>query len=306
MLQHLINILYRFPKGKLKTYRRFGGYRNYRITMKGNEKMRSAAKYLPVHRVDPDGLPVYFLTGKNYIHQTLFCINSLLKVSGEKYHFFLVDDGTFTQEITDLVAQKLPGCTIIDALQISGNLEKYMNEDEFPVLRHKRKVYPHIKKITDIHTIPPFGWKLVMDSDMLFWKEPIAVDQWLRQPDQPVYMVDCAESYGYSPGLMQQLSGKRIPDFLNVGIIGLDGSKLRWEDIEMWVRELEEKEGRSYYLEQALSAMIVGEQQSTVLNIEEYKVNPGISDLENKRNVLHHYVDLSKQIYYQEAWKLIL
>jgi hypothetical protein len=174
------------------------------------------------------------------------------------------------------------------------------------VLHHKRKVYPHIKKLIDIHTSNPVGWKLILDSDMLFWKEPVEMINWLKQPAQPIHMVDCVESYGYSEALMTKLCGTKIPHLLNVGIVGLNSSNIKWEIIENWVKELEETEGTSYYLEQALSAMLIGETTSTILNESDYKVNPTSIDLQHKVNTLHHYVDLSKEIYLKEAWRLIL
>ncbi|WP_426671945.1 hypothetical protein ACPPVU_11970 [Mucilaginibacter sp. McL0603] len=306
LIQQLINILYRFPKSKLKTYKRFGGYGNYRKMTDGSKKMKSAVYDLPVSMAYPDGLPVYFLTGEKYIHQTLFCINSLLKVSEEKYNFFLVDDGSFNNAIINLIAEKLPGATIVTADQISINLGKYLPGDKFPILNYKRKTYPHIKKLTDVHTISPLGWKLVLDSDMLFWKEPAAMNNWLKLPNQPIHMVDCEESYGYNTDLMQEICGGEIPSLLNVGVIGLNSTDLKWEKLEEWIQLLEEKEGTSYYLEQALTAMIVSGTQPVVLNKNDYKVNPILTDLETKSNILHHYVDLSKEVYYKKAWKLII
>lgn len=65
---------------------------------------------------------------------------------------------------------------------------------------------------------------------------------------------------------------------------------------------LEEKEGSSYYLEQALTAMLIGEQKSIVLDKDKYKVNPSLRDT----TALHHYVDLSKKYYYTQAWKKLI
>ena len=304
-MQKVINFLYRTPKSKLKTYKRFGGYYNYQKVINGNKQMHRAAYKLPVSTSYADGLPVYFLTGKKYIHQTLFCIYSLIKVSNEHYHFILVDDGSFTAPLIELINTKLPGATIVSGAQIESNLAKYLPADKYPVLHHKRSVYPHIKKMLDVHTAGISDWKLVLDSDMLFWKEPKAMINWLKNPNRPLHMVDVVNSYGYSPELMYELSGSEIPKLINVGAIGLNSSALNWDEIEYWVKTLEEKEGTSYYLEQALSAMLIGQTPSVVLDKDEYKVNPSAADLKQTANTLHHYVDLSKEIYLKNAWKLV-
>jgi hypothetical protein len=108
-------------------------------------------------------------------------------------------------------------------------------------------------------------------------------------------MVDSEESYGYSRPLMKKLCGSDTPDLLNVGIIGLESASIDWDKIEHWVREMELAEGKSYYLEQALSAMIIGNKESKVLSKDEYIVFPDKKVIENFEGVLHHYVDLSKE-----------
>lgn len=257
----------------------------------------------PVQNYD-DGLPVHFLTGKNYLYQTLFCIHSLTKVASEKFKFILVDDGSFDKAMIAQIEKQLPGSKIVTKKNIANNLDKYLPESTYPCLRQKRKIYPHLKKLTDIHTIPGDNWKLVMDSDMLFWKRPMEVISWYKNPTQPVYMLDCTESYGYSKQLMQELSGNPIPDLLNVGIIGQKSADIDWIKLENWIKTLEEKEGTSYYLEQALTAMLIGNKKSIILNADLYKVNPVI--INDSTPVLHHYVDLSKKIYYTKAWKKVL
>jgi hypothetical protein len=304
-LQKLINILYRFPKSKLNTYRRFGGYLSYKKILTGNKQMMKAIRNLPIANSYPDGLPIYFLTGEKYIHQTLFCIFSLLKVSDERYNFVLVDDGSITNNIEQLILSKLRDATIVTASQINTNIQKILPVEQYPVINYKRKIYPHLKKLTDIHTIEPLGWKLVLDSDMLFWYTPQELIDWLKNPMQPMYMLDCEESYGYSRKLMSKLCECNLPSLLNVGVIGLKSTSINWDKVENWIRLLEKQEGASYYLEQALTAMLIGEKATTVLCNNAYKVNPTFYDLEARANILHHYVDLSKTVYFEKAWQLI-
>lgn len=304
--QKLINVLYRFPKSRFRTYKRFGGYFNYRQMLKGSRQMGAAVFKLPVSMSYPDGLPIYFLTGKKYLHQTLFCINSLTKTSKEKYKFVIVDDGSFTEDNCRLLSAKLPDATFISANQVSKNIAEYLPSDKYPVLNYKRKVYPHLKKLTDIHTIDPVGWKLVLDSDMLFWEEPGEILRWLKKPLQPIHMVDCTESYGYTKNHMEALCGTKLPALLNVGVIGLNSGEINWCNLENWISELEAIEGTSYYLEQALTAMLVAGKESVVLDRNKYRVNPTHLDFEAKADILHHYVDLSRAIYFNKAWKLNL
>ena len=305
LVQKIINVIYRFPKARLKLYRRFGGYFNYRILNTGNKQMTKALSRLPPSISYIDGLTVYFLTGERFLHQTIFCIRSLTKVSSQKYCFILVDDGTFTDKQHSLVSAKVPGAIVVSAREIEMNLDKHLPVSNYPYLRQKRQVYPHLKKLTDIHTISRPGHKLVLDSDMLFWKEPGALINWLKNPTQPIYMLDCELSYGYSQSLMEKLTGCKIQQLINVGAIGFDSKDIKWDNLERWVSAMEAEEGTSYYLEQALTAMSIGDLESRVLNRDEYIVNPQNLDKIGSVDILHHYVDVSKRIYLEKAWKLI-
>lgn len=305
MKQVLINYLYRYPLSAIKKYRRFGGYANYRRMLRGKSLMEKASFRLPPVTSDPNGHAVYFLTGKNYLYQTLFCIQSLNKCGVNNLRFILVDDGTFDSRLIKRIIRQLPGAEIITREIIEDNLQRYLPEHLYPVLHQKRKVYPHIKKLTDIHTIPGYEWKLVLDSDMLFWNRPTEILNWLKNPDCPIHMVDCLESYGYTTALMEQLCGSTIPHLLNVGTIGLNSSNIKWAHVNEWVKILEEKEGASYYLEQALTAMLVANTETNVLPPNAYIVSPDNVATDNLKGALHHYVDISKEWYFTQGWKKI-
>ncbi|OOQ58079.1 glycosyltransferase family A protein [Mucilaginibacter pedocola] len=303
MLQRIINLVYRYPASRLKTYKRFGGYFKYRSVIRNSRLMAEASMQLPPILSHPEGLPLYFLTGKNYLYQTLFCIQSLARVSSTRFRFILVDDGSFDETLMQQVNKSLPGAEVVTQTQIAENLQNALPQDRYPFLHHKREVYPHIKKLTDIHTIPGNSWKLVLDSDMLFWHSPVEMIKWLKSPEGPLNMLDCTPSYGYSTVLMELLCGEQIQPMLNVGAIGLNSNAINWDNLEHWGKTLEEKEGASYYLEQALSAMLIGNKPATILNATDYIVNPEEAAVKNRVGVLHHYVDLSKAAYFNIAWK---
>jgi hypothetical protein len=205
--------------------------------------------------------------------------------------------------LIDQINRQLPGARVIQKKEVDALLSRKLPPEKYPVLNKKRTVYPHIKKLTDIHALPGNEWKVVLDSDMLFWQKPTELLNWLMKPTEPLYMIDEVESYGYPRQLMKDLCGHEIPALLNVGIIGLNSRAINWDDVENWVKRLEDAGGASYYLEQALTAMLVAGQTATVLSAGRYIVNP---EKLSHDAVLHHYVDLSKKIYYQQAWKKLI
>jgi len=306
LIQSIINKLYRYPRAEWKKIKKLGGYFSYREMQRNKSTMERASLNLPPVKSYPDGLLIYFLTGEKFLYQTLFCIASLSKVSAEKFRFILVDDGNFTDELIARIERQLPGAEIITKAIIDQNLEEKLPETNYPVLRKKRREYPHIKKLIDIHTLSVPGWKLVLDSDMLFFDEPLDMINWLKAPVNPLHMVDCENSYGYSFSLMEKLSGHKITEKANVGAIGMNSTLINWPELESWVKQMEELEGRSYYLEQALSVMLVAGKDCVILNKDQYIVNPDGKTIINGTGVLHHYVDLSKKGYYNTAWRKVV
>jgi len=272
--------------------------------LRGSRQMKKASLILHPVTAVADRPAIYFLTGKNHLYQTIFCIQSLSKATEIKFSIFLVDDGSFDDHLIQTIHRLLPGSIIITQAIIEKNLNDILPQYLFGALHHKRKVYPHIKKLTDIHTLPG-TWKLVLDSDMLFWAQPKAIIDWFENPDKPIYMQDCQNSYGYSKQIMEKICGAKIPDLINVGVIGLNSASINWVKLNAWVQALERQEGASYYLEQALTAMLIGESEALVLPAHEYIVNPGIELVRQKKGTLHHYVDLSKEPYFKTAWKLV-
>jgi len=158
LVQKAIDILYRAPRSAIHRYKHFGGYINYKLMLWNRRKMEKAsANLFPVPSYT-GGLEIYFLTGKKYLYQTLYCIQSLVKVTNVKLKFILVDDGSFDNDIIKRLKRQLPGAEIITQDIIEENLNYTLPETTFACLRNKRKIYPHIKKLTDVHTIKGNAW----------------------------------------------------------------------------------------------------------------------------------------------------
>lgn len=306
MYQKVINTFYRIPRSKMREITRFGGYLSYLKLKQSKKQMIEKSTDLPPMRSFENGLPIYFLTGKKYLYQTLFCIRSLFKVSQEKFCIYLIDDGSFDEKFISQVNKQLPGAIIVDSATIAKNIDSKLPHEEYPAIRNKRKIYPHLKKLTDIHTLSNNDqWKLVLDSDMLFWSNPKQMIDWLKAPEKPLYMLDSQRSYGYSIELMESLCNDQVPDLVNVGLIGLASQSINWNDIEKWIVRLEEAEGTSYYLEQALSAMLINGKSSLILPKKDYIVYPSSEEIINNQGILHHYVDLSKKEYFNTEWQKV-
>jgi hypothetical protein len=246
---------------------------------------------------------VYFLTGRKYWYQTAFCLYSLQRHVPFNIRAHFADDGTFDNDLEQQVHEQFPSSEMIRAAEIQQLLDAHLPEKEFPVIRRRRLEYPHLRKLTDIHLLPGSRPKLVLDSDMLFFRKPSALIKWLQQPEGFIFLRDSEESYGYSRQLMKELAQcESIPARLNVGIAGIPSDNINWKQLETWIMQLMEREGSSYLQEQALTAMMAAHAPYTFLDEKDYKVLPTIENGQIAE-VLHHYVAGSKYDYFVSGWR---
>ncbi len=296
-------ILYRRPADEWNRLRRWGA-RGYFYTSSFQREMESSVASLePIDDLS-DRMPVeiWFLTGKNFWYQTAYCAWSFARQSQRNVTVNLVDDGSLRGVQIQQIRRLFPNGVTVQKEDTHAKLERSLPETHFPYLRKKWNDYINIRKIIDIH-LESHGRKLVLDSDMLFFAPPVEILSWLEQSVSLCLATDCIESYGYSRSLMESLCQAMIPPRLNVGVCGLDSELIDWNELERWTQVLIEREKNSYYLEQALIAMLAAKYGCVVMPPSRYITCPTNEQIKTSTGVLQHYVSDSKPNYFSTAWK---
>jgi hypothetical protein len=297
--------LWHRPLGRLRDSWRNGGPLVVRGTERQRLEMAAAALGLPPLPARP-GAPrvtLHLLTGRRFWYQTAFCLHSFARHADAEVHAEIYDDGTFDAELRARLAAFGPRLVFHSAPEIRARLDDLLPESRFPALRERWRNYPNLRKLIDPH-LGSTGWKLVIDSDLLFFRRPTLLLDWCAAPDRPLHAVDCTESYGYSRPLMEKLAGAPIPPLVNVGLCGLRGESLNWPELEAWTAELQAREKTSYFLEQALVAMLVARAQPcAIAPAADYITLPTRDEVLAPRAVMHHYVDTAKRWYFRHGWR---
>lgn len=302
----LFYLLYHQPRGWVERCQKEGGPINQWITWRAKKQMASAANRLPPISVPPSDAPkIYFLTGHRYWHQTAFCFWSLCQHSNIPLKAVFIDDGSWNPSLTSHCERLFPGCEILNANDIEDRLDQELPPDRFPTLRSQRSSYIHLRKLTDVHA-GGIGPRLVMDSDMLFFQCPDQLIRWLASPDKILHMSDTENAYGYPVDALSSLAGNIIPEKLNVGIFGIRSESIDWSFLEYCCSKLLATYGSSYYLEQALCAILAARQPAERLDPKDYRVMPTSEECLHPGAALYHYVNLSRIGYYRHAWRAAL
>lgn len=299
--------LYHRPVGRVAAVIRAGGPIAMRATERERQAMERAAATLPVLPEPPPHAPaLHLLTGRAFWYQTAFCVHSFVRAAGEPVRIELYDDGTLDAEVLQRLAMLGPALRLHPQRETLERLDAHLPASRFPVLRERWLNYPHIRKLLDVH-VGCGGYKLVIDSDLLFFRRPDVLLDWLRAPRALLHAVDCEESYGYSRSLMEEVAGRPIPRLVNVGLTGLDGGRVDWERLERWCGLLIERERTSYYLEQALVAMLCSHEPAPVVAPAcDYITRPTRAQVAAASGVMHHYVAGSKRWYFRHGWRHVM
>ncbi len=296
--------LWHRPIGLIRYSLNHGGPLVQRGTEQQRREMEAAAATLPPLPTPARDTPLRFhlLTGRRFWYQTVFCLHSLARAAGEPIAAEIYDDGTIDADVAAKLQRLGSAIHIQSHAEILARLEQHLPADRFPVLRDRWLKYPNIRKLTDVH-LGSTGWKLVIDSDLLFFRRPALLLDWLRAPDRPLHAIDCTESYGYSRALLERLAGAPLAPLVNVGLTGLQSESLDWPQLEAWTAELIARERTNYYLEQALVAMLVAGRDCTVAPAADYITMPGRDEVLHPTAVMHHYVAHAKRWYFRNGWR---
>lgn len=298
--------LVRQPIARMIELWRDGGPRERRRTEAGRQEMIAAAVRLPPLVAPGDALPIAanFLSGDKYWHQTLFCFYSLQQQLERRLDATIFDDGTFTPPVMERMRLVAPWLNFVSAEEVAERLDMHLPVARYPSLRARRLAYPHLRKLTDIHCAAT-EWSLVLDSDMLAFRRPDALVDWMAAPDTPIYMQDVKTAYGYSAALLNDLTGRPVPPRVNVGLYTVRGDAIDWERVEFWCAEQMKRAGPHYLQEQALVAMLLADMSPRPLPRTDYVVMPSRAEGAHPCAVLHHYVAHSKLSYYQIGWRTV-
>ena len=242
------------------------------------------------------------VVGKRFWYMAAFALVSLKKYLSSEVRVHFYSDGTLTAEHEKVLSQLPVEAVFHGTDEIMARLEKELPWARYPVLRERFDNYPNIRKLISPH-VGSRGSKIVLDADVLFFGKPDELCEWFEKPKGVLCAMDITESYGYSRALLEKLAGGSLPQRVNVGVTGLISEKIDWDQLEKWCAELHDKEGTSYYLEQALIALMCVKNGWDQLAKKQYITYPNEADTCARAGVMQHYVDLSKMQYFREMWR---
>ncbi len=298
----LAYLLYHAPRGILQ--------RGLLRTMRDGWARRRLARAVPGFELpEPpaaagaEPLALHLLIGTRYLAEACLVSHSFAWAASRPVVPNFYDDGTLTPADRALLHAKLPRARFFLQDEIAARLAARLPVERFPCLRHLRPAYPHIRKLTDIHLFPG-EWKCVSDADVLFFARPVQLLELLAAP-RACHMVDVAPAYGAPQAALDALAGRPVHPRINVGLCHLRTPDIDWDFVEHCATTLLAAHGFSYYLEQALTAILLARSAAVPLD-ESYLVYPDRAIALRADRAALHYVNESRRFYYEFAWRQVL
>lgn len=299
-----------------KVIENYGGKIRYNEMLLAEKEMRHfALNSLQIDKpFNKDGkYKLNFLTGEKFIHQTLFCLYSFSRFltadEAENFSVTFFDDNSLKQTTLQLLSDKFPNITFTDFKTSSRRLEAKFPPHKFPYIIKKNRTVVLFNKIFFPH-IQGSGLKIFMDSDMLFFKRPTEFLLWLEtkylEADEAFVIEDIMQSYGYNQKAQEDIAGKPMDNALNVGFYGIHSQKIDFERIESMLRKMDTHYKKTYYAEQFVTAVLLTDLNLQIFPKDQYIVFPTSQDVALEKGTLHHYVDVSKYIYFTQSWKKVI
>ncbi len=312
----LINTFYHYPKGKYKEIKLYRGFFNYyRVKMQSYFMKKHLLKNLKIpfkQTYTASFININFLSGGQYLHQTLLCIYSLFRFltpdEKEIFKFNIYDDGTLEVKDYEKIKIDFPFVNLILFKISDEKVKALLPENKYPRINLRLQTYPIMKKLVYVH-LANKGLQPILDSDMLFFQRPNLFIEWMKnaKDDSTFFVQDIFRNYGYKDEVMEKLSNGKIPDKINGGLYSFHSERVSFDEIEQNLIDLELSGGASYYVEQALIAIIASKYANHIPAPEsDYIVYPTKEQVEKKTGILHHYVNVSKEHYFDFAWKHII
>ena len=312
-----VYLVWHRPIGAVKRSIREGGPVEQWITERGRRMMEQAAWQLgagnefgirnsefenKAKRSGLKPLELHMVVGKKFWYMAAFAVASLLKVLDRELVVYFYSDGSLTKEQAEALKRLPIQARIYSAEEIQDRVEKGLPRERFPNLRERFENYPNIQKLISPH-VGSQGAKIVLDADVLFFGRPNELTEWQQNPKEVLCATDMEENYGYPREFLERLTGGKLPRRVNVGITGLVSEKIDWDLLEKWCGELHAKQGTSYYLEQALIAMLSVKAGYNQLEKDKYITYPSEVQMQERVGTMQHYVDLSKKGYFRKLWR---
>ena len=250
----------------------------------------------PIHTETSGDIKVCVLTSRKDWLLCLWSLVSFYEFSGRRDPLLIFSDGTLSPCQQSAILHVFPDARIIQRSWADEAMSGVL--DPYPRCMLYRAAQPFAARIVDFPALCHSPFILVLDSDVLFFREPVELNAHLaaRRPGSFVFLRDYQDAYFAPRHRIREEFGLDLPPAVNCGLMFADVSGFHYDWFEDWLTRPEVfSHGWS---EQTLWAMYGARMDIRILG-GDYVVRPGRGI--PSRMVLRHYVTPVRDLMYVEG-----
>jgi hypothetical protein len=239
---------------------------------------------------------IHVLTYEKDWLNLIWALKTFYHYSDRRYALCIHDDGTLTEDNRATLHYHFPDARIIDR----PSADRFVLEtlQAHPRCLEFRKTNHLSPKVFDFAAYLETDRMLLLDSDVLFFAEPVALLQRIENPDYKLNTVngDVASAYTVDPTVVREKCGVELIDRFNsgLGLIHKDSLNLDWIEEFLGLPDII---GYFWRIEQTLYALFSCRYGAELLPPEyDVHLEGGIGDSPSR-----HYVGKIRHLMYSEG-----
>lgn len=202
------------------------------------------------------------------------------------------DDGSFSDEDELTLLRHFPDARLIRRATADAEVPEALAD--FPSCRLNRMKHNWFLKVFDTRHYAPHSRYIVLDSDIVFFRRPEAILQWLKEGSDSMWvMEDDREKYSHPREELEAFLGKRMLPRANSGLDLVPKEAASLKLAEAFLEQCAATAPNYAFLEQTIYGLFASSWgRGGLLSSEEYEIS--WNALRGSRSICRHYIGPAK------------
>ena len=246
----------------------------------------------------PMPVPVHVLTGANDWQICAWMLASWLTFTEQTWRIIIHDDGTLPSSAKKALSTLFKTARFISRADSDLAMDKFLQPH--PFCHEYRAKHPLAQKVFDIPYYCDSDRLIILDSDLLFYRYPSEIMQWVTSSsNECLFNEDAAESSLISPKSAWEDLGVKLCPRVNSGLCLLPKAAIDLEFCERALGETSILKGHIWRVEQTLIALCASRTGHGGLLPKTYEVS--LSKNASSDVIMRHYVGAVRDRFYSEG-----
>ena len=257
----------------------------------------------PVTDTTDQSCEIHVFTSASDWLNLMWALKSFYRYAGRNYALAIHDDGSLGEADCAILKRHFPGARLIRRAQADVQAEQLLRP--YPLCRELRETYVVAPKVLDFLPHLQSDRMLLIDSDMLFFREPTAL---LERIDDPNYRLNTvnrdlatSKTVLVSPEVLRERTGLSVVERFNSGLGLIHRDSLSLQQFEEFLAVPGVRD-HFWCTEQTLYMLCSARWGAELLPADyDVRLDAGVTDLPAR-----HYVGKIRHLMYSEGIKQLV